>query len=491
MGTIVPAVSLPSVSYRAMTLLLGVFLAISTAVVGAQTDTAPTYPEAAVLATNGEAIENVLADVGLDAAWRSVIDLHPAARLMTVEYRSDEDDAVAALLGAGLDLSAITAEREEVATELRTAAVDLDAARRTERDREIDRNRADAYFRGIHALTQAVAIDVFAGRDPSLEALLGLDGEALVLAQRDFKLTSTTLDEMMELRDQAESDLAAAIEALDSATARRIELEELHERLGEDAAELAEQRRALDASARAILPAAAEAFTLAEVPGQTGLTPRALSAYVRAESTMTELQPRCGVSWRTLAAIGSVEGLHGEYGNRRLGLDGRPDSPIIGISLNGVTVDNFGQATANLADTDGGRYDRDPVNDRAVGPMQFIPQTWTRWRLDGDGDGERDPQDIDDAALTTAAYLCNYGSLRYWTGWSTAVFGYNQSGAYVNSIKASLDRVQRLVLPEFEGDDELRQRSPWGTWVPLPDPPPEDPDPSQPAAEPSVTSDAQ
>ncbi len=473
MGTIVHAIKIPSVSYRAMTVLLGLFLVVSTAVVGAQAEPAPTYPEVAVLATNGEAIEAVLAEVGLDAAWRSVIDLHPAARLMTVEYRSDEGGAVAALLQAGLDLSAITVRREQVVADLRTAAVDLDEARRVEREREIDRNRADAYFRGIHALTQAVAIDVFAGQDPSLDALLGLDGEALVVAQREFKLTNATLDEMMELRNRAETDLADAIDDLDASTRRRIELEDRHERLDREAAELAGERRALDASARAILPAAAEAFTLAEVPGQTGLTPRALNAYVRAELTMTELAPRCAVSWRTLAAIGSVEGLHGEYGNRRLGLDGRPDTPIIGISLNGVTVDNFGQVTANLSDTDGGRYDRDPVYDRAVGPMQFIPETWTRWRLDGDGDGERDPQDIDDAALTTAAYLCNYGSLRNWTGWSTAVFGYNQSGAYVNSVKASLDRILRLVLPEFEGDDELRQRRPWGTWVPLPDPPPE------------------
>ena len=473
MGTIVHAITIPSVSYRAMTVVLGLFLVVSTAVVAAQAEPAPTYPEVAVLATNGEAVEAVLAEVGLDAAWRSVIDLHPAARLMTVEYRSDEGGAVAALLQAGLDLSAITVRREQVVADLRTAAVDLDEARRVEREREIDRNRADAYFRGIHALTQAVAIDVFAGPDPSLDALLGLDGDALVVAQREFKLTNATLDEMMELRDRAETDLAEAIEALDVATRRRIELEDRHERLDREAAELAGERRALDASARAILPAAAEAFTLAEVPGQPGLTPRALSAYVRAEQTMTELVPRCAVSWRTLAAIGSVEGLHGEYGNRRLGLDGRPDTPIIGISLNGVTVDNFGQVTANLSDTDGGRYDRDAVYDRAVGPMQFIPETWTRWRLDGDGDGIRDPQDIDDAALTTAAYLCNYGSLRNWAGWSTAVFGYNQSGAYVNSVKASLDRILRLVLPEFEGDDELRQRRPWGTWVPLPDPPPE------------------
>ena len=71
------------------------------------------------------------------------------------------------------------------------------------------------------------------------------------------------------------------------------------------------------------------------------------------------------------------------------------------------------------------------------------------------------------------------------------MFGYNQSGPYVNSVKASLDRVQRLVLPEFEGDDELRQSSPWGPWIPLPDPPPPEEEEPDPAPTEEVTSAAQ
>jgi transglycosylase-like protein with SLT domain len=492
MGTIVHAKPTSSVSYGGVTLLLGLFLIVSTTVVGAQPEPPPALPDATVLATSGETIETVLAEVGLDAAWRSVIDLHPAARWLTVEYRDGEDNVVADLIGTSVALSVISATREEIVADLRTTAVELDTARRIERERSIERNRADAYFRGIHALTQAVAINAFAGTDPALEAVLGLDGDALVLAQREFKLTNTTLDELMDLRRDAETELAAAIVALEAATERRSALVDRHTQLVAEAADLATRRRALDATARAVLPAAAEAFTLASIPGQTGMTPRALDAYLNAELTMTELSPYCGISWRTIAAVASVEGLHGEYGNRRLGLDGRPSSPIIGISLNGVTVDNFGQTTANLTDTDGGRYDRDAVYDRAVGPLQFIPQTWTKWRLDGDGDGERDPQDIDDAALTAAAYLCNYGSLRYWTGWSTAIFGYNQSGAYVNSVKASLDRVQRLELPEFDGDEDLRQRRPWGPWIPLPDnPPAPEADPSDDAVTENVTEAAQ
>lgn len=478
------------VSNRALSLLLGLFVVVSTTVVDAQTQTSVKFPEAEALATDGVAVEDLLAGVGLDASWRSILDLHPAVRKMSVSYRDGSESEVAALIRTTLEMRATTQERDEVVSELRATAVALDAAFEDERRLEILRNKADVYYQGIHALTQAVAIDVFAGEDPSTSAILGLDGDALTLAQREFELTNTTLDEMFALLDAAETALNDAIAAYDTAVVEREELERAHDGLVDRVAELNAARRALDASARAVLPDAAAAFTLASIPGQPGLTPKALNAYLNAEETMATVSPSCYVSWRTIAAVASVESTHGEYGGGRLDIDGRPAQPIIGIALNGQTVDNFGQSTANLPDTDGGRYDGDPTHDRAVGPLQFIPESWQRWRLDADGDGERDPQDIDDAALTAAAYLCNYGSLRYWNTWSAAIFGYNHSGAYVNSVKASLDRIQRLRLPEFDGDERLRQRIPYGAWVPLPDdlgnetPPEDDPAGESPADDP-------
>ena len=50
--------------------------------------------------------------------------------------------------------------------------------------------------------------------------------------------------------------------------------------------------------------------------------------------------------------------------------------------------------------------DGDPDIDRAVGPMQLIPQTWRNWHVDGGADGVEDPQNIDDAATAAANYLC-------------------------------------------------------------------------------------
>lgn len=42
----------------------------------------------------------------------------------------------------------------------------------------------------------------------------------------------------------------------------------------------------------------------------------------------------------------------------------------------------------------------------AIGPMQFEPATWTRWGIDGDGDGHTDPRDPADAIPAAADYLC-------------------------------------------------------------------------------------
>jgi len=53
-----------------------------------------------------------------------------------------------------------------------------------------------------------------------------------------------------------------------------------------------------------------------------------------------------------------------------------------------------------------GAFDHDTAYDRAVGPMQFLPRTWKGTGRDGNTDGTKDPNNIHDAALTTATYLC-------------------------------------------------------------------------------------
>jgi membrane-bound lytic murein transglycosylase B len=165
----------------------------------------------------------------------------------------------------------------------------------------------------------------------------------------------------------------------------------------------------------------------------TGIPARALTAYAAAEITLRTEQPDCGIGWNTIAAIGAIESDHGRHDGATLTTDGRPAPAIRGRALDGDGV-------AAILDTDHGRWDGDTTWDRAVGPMQFIPDTWTRWGADGDGDGTADPNDIDDAAHTTGRYLCASGPVTTADGWRAAVFSYNHLDSYVNDIAATANR---------------------------------------------------
>jgi len=67
--------------------------------------------------------------------------------------------------------------------------------------------------------------------------------------------------------------------------------------------------------------------------------------------------------------------------------------------------------------------------------MQFLPGTWTRYASDGDGDGRADPQNLFDATLSAARYLCSGGlNLRNQAQVLTAILRYNNSMAYAQNV---------------------------------------------------------
>lgn len=168
---------------------------------------------------------------------------------------------------------------------------------------------------------------------------------------------------------------------------------------------------------------------------------RVLRAYGAADLALRSEAPRCRVNWATLAGIGRIESNHGRFGGAVIGSDGRPSRAIVGVPLNGSS------GVRSVRDTDGGRLDGDTTHDRAVGPMQFIPSTWARWASDGDGDGHRDPQDIDDAALAAGRYLCAGGrDIGTAQGWWAAVFSYNNSVVYGQRVFGVADHYARRSL---------------------------------------------
>lgn len=175
----------------------------------------------------------------------------------------------------------------------------------------------------------------------------------------------------------------------------------------------------------------------APIAETTRISPQALRAYGNAALIAAESWPSCHLTWNTLAGIGWVETRHGTYTGRsfdpaRLNDAGYPEPPIIGPALDGTN------GFAHIADTDGGALDGDTELDRAVGPMQFIPESWARYGRDADGDGEANPQQIDDAALGAAKLLCsNDRDLATPEGWREAVLSYNHSNDYVAKVRAA------------------------------------------------------
>ncbi|HXH77352.1 lytic transglycosylase domain-containing protein [Nocardioides sp.] len=157
----------------------------------------------------------------------------------------------------------------------------------------------------------------------------------------------------------------------------------------------------------------------------------ALTAYARASM----LAPRgCRIGWTTLAGVGWIESQHGTLGDRRLRRDGQSSRPILGPALDGS-----GEFSAIEATRDSARWHGNRTWDHAVGPMQFIPSTWRTWQVDGDGDGSADPNDIDDAALAAARYLCQSGDLMVGETWARAILRYNNSTDYVLDVYTAAD----------------------------------------------------
>ena len=182
-----------------------------------------------------------------------------------------------------------------------------------------------------------------------------------------------------------------------------------------------------------------------------GLPSAADRAYRTAARTMAGLDPSCQLPWTLLAGIGRVESDHGRYGGSTLGQDGVSHPLIIGVPLNGIGP------VAAIHDSDNGKLDKDRVWDRAVGPMQFIPTTWAGAGRDGDSDGVKSPNDIDDAALAAAGYLCSgSGSVLSEAGMAAAVLSYNHDDYYV-ALVMSFERGYRtgsFVMPSPPAPEE-------------------------------------
>lgn len=326
-------------------------------------------------------------------------------------------------------IGATRAGVEATTTELRDVTAELDRARRERRHLAATATNVDALLadRAVHRFVGLGSADPVIDPGPDLDARR--QAELLDTVQADL------LDRRAELRRRAAS-IDGEIEAL---VARRRALATERAAARSRLEELLAERAEVNAALPGLVDAARWTRRRAVVAG-TDLPLVALDAYLEAADRQAEAEPTCGLAWWQLAAIARVESRHGRLGPADLGPDGRVSPPIVGIALDGSS------GVRRVVDTDGGALDGDPVLDRALGPFQFIPETWTRWAVDGDGDGRLDVQDVDDAAATAARYLCRLGGRLDTTGgWRRAVLGYNASTAYLELVDLYAGRYRRAL----------------------------------------------
>jgi peptidoglycan hydrolase CwlO-like protein len=105
---------------------------------------------------------------------------------------------------------------------------------------------------------------------------------------------------------------------------------------------------------------------------------------------------RFAEDWYVLAAVGKVESDHGQ---------------------------NMGPSSAG-----------------AMGPMQFLPSTWAQYGVDGNGDGEANIMDPEDAIPGAASYLVAGGAPE---DWYAALYTYNRAGWYVREVLGIAESYKR------------------------------------------------
>jgi len=173
------------------------------------------------------------------------------------------------------------------------------------------------------------------------------------------------------------------------------------------------------------------AFAVGQVPlreislpstgGLLGIPQIVLAAYRNAELALESSLPDCGLRWHLLAGIGRIESAHADNG--RTDAAGTAVAPILGPALDGSLPGN------EIIPAAGGGYVR------ALGPMQFLPSTWSMYAADGNGDGVSDPQNVFDAALAAGKYLCAGGTnLADPQQELRAVLRYNNSRSYAADV---------------------------------------------------------
>lgn len=183
------------------------------------------------------------------------------------------------------------------------------------------------------------------------------------------------------------------------------------------------------ANFNALIAAVQASSPLGLSSGPLGIPGIVLDAYLKAEQAMAVQQPGCRLPWWLLAGIGRIESNQAENG--AVDASGNTLQPILGPILDG--------SSGFAAIPTGGGWAR------AEGPMQFLPSTWARYG------GGGNINNIYDSALAAGRYLCANGlDLSVPANQATAVFSYNHSDTYVQTVLAWAYAYRQGVTPVAE-----------------------------------------
>ena len=168
----------------------------------------------------------------------------------------------------------------------------------------------------------------------------------------------------------------------------------------------------------------------------------ALRAYAYAAWAVAK-QKNCNLGWPTLAALGESLSNHGRANDSQLGDDGTTTVPLRGLNL-------FDPAhPQEVADTDAGFFDGDPTKDIPIGPLQIMPSRWEQFNAAVEPDAKPNPDNINDASLTLAGFLCSVGDPSTPDGWANGVQQINANPEFVKQVHAIAKKYSRLCKDSF------------------------------------------
>ncbi|HZQ56704.1 MAG TPA: lytic murein transglycosylase [Acidimicrobiales bacterium] len=338
-------------------------------------------------AITAEFLANVQAEVG---AAQAALDLAHA----------DLAKAQAADTVAANALAAESQRLEDLDTTQRQQAIALEAARARLRILAVDAYVSGGPAAPVQQLLRSGNINDFARREGYFSAVANAGSDAIAAYGRARETSTRTARSAADALQHAEAEKASA-----------------------DADVLSAQAAVVDATTaltdrQSLLTLTSDAVTTPN----TDIPRMVLDAYQRA--ALTVQAKGCHLAWWGIAGVGKVESDHGRAQDAHLAANGDLVPHIVGVPLTGRN------GTTLIQDQNGEFA-------HAEGPMQFIPSTWARWGEDGNGDGVKDVDNIYDATLGAAMYLCATSKdLQTDDNLQAAYFSYNHSNDYATEVLA-------------------------------------------------------